>query len=63
MAQCRWCGREGDWPSVCLSTRDMEEKPTDPICDAALLRIGGGERSVNRSRADQQITHKGERNG
>lgn len=49
--KCRWCGREGTWPSICLSTRDMEEKPHDAICDAELLRLGGGEHRANQERA------------
>ena len=44
MRTCRWCGRSGDWPQICMSTRDMEERD-DPICDAELMRCGGGERS------------------
>lgn len=51
MQTCRWCGRSGQWPAICMSTRDMEDKPTDPICDAALLKAGGGERIVNQKRA------------
>lgn len=51
MRTCHWCGKTADWPSVCMSTRDMEEKPHDPICDAMLLKSGGGERSVNQQRA------------
>lgn len=51
MRKCRWCGREGDWPEVCMSTRDMEEKTYDPRCDAELLKLGGGEKIVNQRRA------------
>ena len=47
MQTCRWCGKEGDWPAVCMSTRDMEDK-SDPICRDALMRSGGGEYAVNR---------------
>lgn len=49
--KCRWCGREGAWPEICMSTRDMEEKPHDKTCDAALMKTGGGEYSTNRARA------------
>lgn len=51
MRACHWCGRKGSWPEVCMSTRDMEEKPYDKNCDDTLLRLGGGERSVNQERA------------
>lgn len=51
MRTCRWCGRSGDWPQVCMSTRDMEERD-DPICDAELMKCGGGERSSNQRRAE-----------
>jgi hypothetical protein len=54
MRVCKWCGKEGDWPEVCMSTRDMEEKPNDARCDAELLRLGGGERVENQSRARAQ---------
>lgn len=59
--KCRWCEREGTWPSICLSTRDMEEKPHDPICDGELLKAGGGERSVNQARARALAVTNGER--
>jgi hypothetical protein len=29
----------------------MEDKPNDPVCEAKLLELGGGERSVNQQRA------------
>jgi len=48
MRTCRWCGKVGDWPAVCMSTRDMEEKPYDARCWQALMDCGGGERTVNR---------------
>jgi hypothetical protein len=51
MRTCRWCGRSGDWPRICMSTRDMEAKAYDPICDDTLLRLGGGERVENQLRA------------
>jgi hypothetical protein len=54
MNKCRWCGREGSWPEICLSTRDMEEKQGDSVCDDALMKAGGGEYSSNRARASQQ---------
>lgn len=50
MRVCRWCGKEGDWPAVCMSTRDMEDK-TDPRCRAELLKAGGGEYTVNQEAA------------
>lgn len=49
--KCRWCQREGQWPTICMNTRDMEEKPYDKICDGELLRLGGGERIINQARA------------
>lgn len=51
MRKCHFCDRDGDWPKICMSTRDMEEKGYDAICDAKLLELGGGERSVNQARA------------
>lgn len=51
MEKCRWCDKTGSWPAICKSTRDMEDKPHDPVCDAMLLRLGGGERIVNQERA------------
>lgn len=52
MERCSWCDRDGEWPSICKSTRDMEDKQQhDPICDAELLKAGGGERSINQARA------------
>lgn len=38
-----------------MNTRDMEEKPQDPICESALLRAGGGEHRANQVRAAQQL--------
>lgn len=52
MSKCHYCGREGNWPKICMSTRDMEDKPNDPICDAKLLELGGGERNVNQARTN-----------
>lgn len=54
MKTCRWCGKEGDWPEVCMSTRDMEDKAHDPVCDAALMNCGGGERVQNQIRSQKQ---------
>lgn len=55
MDQCRWCKREGHWPRICKSTRDMEERSHDPICDAELLKAGGGEYSHNQARATPPV--------
>lgn len=62
MRKCRWCAREGDWPTICMSTRDMEDRSYDAICDATLLSIGGGERIVNQERATAlRAAHRSER--
>lgn len=53
MRKCKWCGKEGEWPDVCMSTRDMEDKPHDAICTRALLDTGGGEYTVNRIAAER----------
>jgi len=55
MRSCRWCGKEGDWPSVCMSTHDMEDKPNDPRCLRALLEAGGGERTANQKTARELL--------
>jgi hypothetical protein len=34
-----------------MSTRDMEDTPHDKTCDDQLLKLGGGERSINQARA------------
>jgi len=52
---CRWCGKEGDWPEVCMSTRDMEHK-CDPRCRQALMDCGGGEYTNNQLAAARQKT-------
>lgn len=51
MKKCRFCEKIGDWPQVCMSTRDMEDKPADERCRQALLAAGGGEYSVNQEAA------------
>lgn len=53
MQTCRWCGRQGDWPRICMSSRDMEDKSNDPICWENLMKIGGGEYTVNRIAASE----------
>jgi hypothetical protein len=58
MRKCRWCEREGDWPQICMSTRDMQEKTYDRICDEQLLKLGGGERSINQARAAVKPGHQ-----
>lgn len=55
MRQCRYCNRDQAWP--CMSTRDMEERLGDPICDNELMKLGGGERSENRERAARLQHH------
>lgn len=55
MRICRWCGKEGDWPEVCMSTRDMELK-CDPRCWQALMDCGGGEYTNNQLAAARQKT-------
>lgn len=52
MEKCRWCKRENVRPWPCKSTRDMEERACDPVCDAALLEAGGGEYMHNQIRAE-----------
>jgi len=60
--RCRWCGREGYWPRICKSTRDMEDR-RDPVCDAELLKVGGGEythsqmRSITKYAAAKWLKH------
>lgn len=39
---------------ICKSTRDMEDKKHDLICDAELLKAGGGEYSANQERASRR---------
>jgi len=51
--KCRYCDKETVMP--CRSTRDMEERSADPICDAALLRVGGGEYIHNQERARARV--------
>ena len=53
--KCEYCGRNRGWP--CKNTRDMEEIG-DGVCDNALMRLGGGERTVNRLRA-QRLAREG----
>ena len=53
MHVCRFCGKEGAWPAVCMSTRDMEEKRSDDRCWQALMQCGGGEYSVNQRAASE----------
>lgn len=54
MRTCRWCGKRGDWPDVCMSTRDMEDKPHDHRCRQALMDCGGGEYTINQIAAQSQ---------
>jgi hypothetical protein len=42
---CRFCGRHRAVP--CMNTRDMDRDDglnNDPVCNATLLAMGGGER-------------------
>lgn len=47
MTVCRYCSRKGEWPSICMNTRDMEDRVSDALCHSALMRVGGGEYSEN----------------
>lgn len=64
MTVCAYCGDEvGGMP--CKSTRDMEERIDGAVspkeCFAALMILGGGERSENQRKAAayQQLIRKG----
>ncbi len=45
MIVCRWCKREGNWPRICMDSRDMTDKAIDgdETCFEELARIGWGE--------------------
>lgn len=45
MRCCRWCGKEGDWPMICMNTRDMSDRAIDgdETCFENLAKIGWGE--------------------
>ena len=49
--ECRFCKRDLHFP--CRSTREMEERERDTICQEALMAAGGGEYTVNRIKAQQ----------
>lgn len=48
MGKCRWCEREGQWPLICMSSRDMEDCACEgnDQCWQALVEIGGGEKGL-----------------
>ena len=50
MAKCEFCGAEGEWPNICLNTRDIEDTAVlfsgtekGAHCLAALRDTGLGE--------------------
>lgn len=45
MQRCRWCGKEGDWPTICMNTRDMTDRAIegDETCFESLAKMGWGE--------------------
>lgn len=63
--KCHFCGIEGKIASICMNTRDMEERAVNAAgseigerCYAALKGIGGGERSmgaIDKMRADTSV--------
>ena len=46
---CRFCGHPGNWPVVCLNTRDMTQRAIggNDRCYDALREAGGGECGMN----------------
>lgn len=54
MRTCRYCIKQGDWPAICMSTRDMEDK-NDKFCRAQLIKIGGGEYVINQTEASSVV--------
>lgn len=53
--RCRFCGAEGSWPTICKSSRDMEDFSVEGAgtergerCYGALASLGGGEMGLSR---------------
>ncbi len=49
MTTCQYCGIDLHFP--CRNTRDMANRPGAKECFAALMILGGGERSGNQAKA------------
>lgn len=60
MSICRWCGREGDWPNICMNSRDMTDSAIsgDETCFKKLAEIGWGEAGESYVRLNRAATAK-----